>query len=73
MENLSVLTAMLSFLITSLIFWNVTLYTQINRHQYFGGTWRLYFYLEDEANAFSKILATLYQSTWHHSPRIVSI
>jgi len=61
LENLSVLTAMLNFLITRLTFWNVTLYTQINRHQHFGGTWCLYFYPEDEANAFSKILVTLYQ------------
>jgi len=73
LENLSVLTAMLNFLITSLVFWNVMLYTQIDRHQHFGGTWHLYFYPDDEARAFSKIPVTLYQSIWHHSPRTVSI
>jgi hypothetical protein len=73
LENLSVLTATLNFLITSLFFWNVTIYSQIDRHQNFGGTWRLYFYPDDEASAFSKILVTQYQSTWHHSPRTVSM
>jgi predicted membrane protein len=29
LENLSVLTAILNFLITILVFWNVTLYSQI--------------------------------------------
>jgi hypothetical protein len=64
---------MLNFFITSLVFWNVTLYSQIDRDQHFGGTWRLYFYPDDEASAFSKILVTLYQSTWHDSPKTVSI
>ena len=62
---------MLNFLITSLVFWNVTLYSQIDRHQHFGGTWHLY--PVDKASAFSKIPVTLYQSTWNHSPKTVGI
>jgi hypothetical protein len=73
LENLSLWTAMLNFLITSLVFWNVTPYSQIDRDQHFEGTWCLSFYPDDEASTFSKILVTLYQSTWHHSPKTVSI